>query len=237
MAGTLERPKGMVYWLPVAEAARRFGCGREAVTAGVRAGRLEVRAKVIGGEVQASVSSRDLTALFGEPLAVPVEEVARVATSAPAEVPTPVVQAVEVGPPASERELERLHGKLVAAEDRARVLELDHARLEGRLETADRVERGLQRYADKLETRLDETREQYEARLLDAEHLRLNLARVVGRMETELARLQAKVEHYEADAPALLAAGEDVDDAGDGAMPGRSRRERTPKKRRWFRRD
>ncbi|MDF1798709.1 MAG: hypothetical protein P1V81_06000 [Planctomycetota bacterium] len=213
MARTIERPAGLVYWLPIAEATRRFDCGREAVTAAVRAGDLEVRAKVIGGEVVASVSSRDLTALFGEPLGAPT----------PAE---------PVAAPAPEPELERLHGQLVAAEDRARVLELDHARLEGRLETADRVERGLQRYADKLETRLDETREQYEARLLEAEHLRLNLARVVGRMETELARLQAKVEHYEQDAPRLLAAGEDAEGTASSSRP---RRERAPKKkRRWF---
>ena len=251
MTHALQAP-ALVFWLPLDEAARRFEADRAALVAAVRAGELEVRAKVIGGEVVASVSSADLAARFGPPRAVPRDPTPdaseeRVSTrTAPGPVALPAVPepAPVVGP--TPAELDALHGRLVAAEDRARVLELDRARLEGRLETADRVERGLQRYADKLETRLDETVERYEERLAGAERMRLELARVVGRMEEELLRLEARLERYEGDGgPALLAAGTDVSDTSEGddredgrgpAATGRRRRERAPKKRRWFRR-
>mgnify|MGYP000727985838 CR=1 FL=1 len=215
-------PSGLVFWPPLEEARRRFGLEREQLTEAVGRGELSMRAKVVGGAVRATVSSRDLVRLFGQPL--------ERAASTERDRPEPESPST---PPQHDRsaELDELHGRLVAAEDLARVLELDRARLEGRLETADRIERGLQRYADKLEDRLETTRVDYEGRLAEAESLRLNLARVVGRMETELLRLQAKVEAYEAgDGPALLGEGGGIREAAP------RRRERPAKKRRWFRR-
>lgn len=179
---TATRAPGLVYWLPLDEAARRFAVSREDLTAAARSGDLDVRAKVIGGEVVASVSSRELTTRYGPP---------RTASIVP-------LERREVPPaPDTETELQKVHGRLVAAEDRARVLELDRARLEGRLETADRLERGLQRYTDRLEERLDETRERYEAQLAKAETVRLQLARVVGRMEVEMGRMQQRIDELE----------------------------------------
>ena len=222
-------PGGLVFWLPLEEARRRFGLERDQLTAAVGRGELSMRAKVVGGEVRATVSSSDLIRLFGPPVAA--EELP---AAPPVERRKPTARTAPTPEPPAPAELDELHGRLVAAEDRARVLELDRARLEGQLEASSRIERGLQRYADKLETRLDETRADYEERLAGAERLRLELARVVGRMEGEMLRLQSKLERYEgANGPALLGEG----DAPEDAAPARARRrERPAKKRRWFRR-
>lgn len=190
---TATRSTGLVYWLPLEEAVRRFAVSREELTAAARSGELDVRAKVIGGEVVASVSSRDLTARYGPPSTDPGAPPKR--PEAPAE-------------PETEAELARVHGQLVAAQDRARILDLDRARLQGALQAAERIERGLQRYADRLEDRIEDTRDRYEQRLQQAELVRLQLARVVGRMETEMGRMQQRIDELETERLAALPAAE-----------------------------
>ena len=64
-------PGGLVFWLPLEEARRRFGLERDQLTAAVGRGELSMRAKVGGGEVRATVSSSDLIRLFGPPVAIP----------------------------------------------------------------------------------------------------------------------------------------------------------------------
>lgn len=145
---------GLVYWLPLDEAALRFDVDRKELTAAARRGDLDVRAKVVGGDVVASVCSTELTERYGSPRSTPPE-------------------AVE---PALERE------------DR------EAERLADRLEVSERLERGLQRYADRLEERYDRQRDAYEDRLAEAELVRLQLARVVGRLEAEVTRLRSQVE-------------------------------------------
>ena len=196
---TATRSTGLVYWLPLEEAVRRFAVSREELTAAARSGELDVRAKVIGGEVVASVSSRDLTARYGPPSAAP---------GAPPKRPEAPAA------PETEAELARVHGQLVAAQDRARILDLDRARLQGALQAAERIERGLQRYADRLEDRIEDTRDRYEQRLQQAEVVRLQLARVVGRMETEMGRMQQRLDELETERLAALPA----------AAPARKRR-------------
>ncbi|MEM9800410.1 MAG: hypothetical protein AAGA20_08790 [Planctomycetota bacterium] len=168
MSSALSTTPGLVFWLPLDEAARRFDVDRDELIAAVRRGELDVRAKIVGGDVVASVCSTDLALRYGPPRDVPA--------AAPAD------------------EIEHdVRGRLVAAEDRARVLELDGARLAGQLSVAERLERGLQRYADRLEERGDREREAFEQRLAEAELVRLQLARVVGQLEAEVARLQAQI--------------------------------------------
>lgn len=191
MTSATTKRTGLVFWLPIDEATRRFAVSREELAVAVRRGELDVRAKVIGGEVVASVSSAELSAKYGAPRTTSLVPLER-----------------EEVPPAPEdtQRLEELHGRVVEAEDRARVLALDRARLEGRLETADRMERGLQRYADRLEQRLEDTSQAYERRLVEAEHVRLQLARVVGRMESEMGRMQLRLDELEGERAKLLAA-------------------------------
>lgn len=237
----------LVFWLPPEEAARVFGVATAELTRRVRAGEVQMRAKVAGGELVATLCSTDLVRCFGEPK-VPTST----PTSMQASLPNPFGRPADsnrpfsaprgaapsknrrepAAPPqpaatpmapdasaiaAQSAEDEARHGRLVQAEERVRVLELHTARLEGRLETAGSVERGLQRYADKLEAKLE-----------DAETLRLNLARAVGQLEAEVARLQGRLELAEAEPPRLIEA---PSPPKDGA-----RRDREPKKRGWFRR-
>lgn len=188
---TATRSPGLVYWIPVDEAVRRFAVTREDLTAAARSGDLDVRAKVIGGEVVASVSSADLTARYGPPVA---------ASGARPK------QQVTTAAPETEAELARVHGQLVAAKDRARILDLDRARLQGALETAEKIERNLQRYADRLETRIEDTRAAYEHRLQQAEAVRLQLARLVGQMEAEVMRMQQQIDQLKTERRAALPA-------------------------------
>jgi hypothetical protein len=124
----------LVFWLPPAEAALRFGVTRDELTRRVRSGEVTMRAKVAGGELVATLCSTDLIAVFGPPV-------------------VGARRAPKVAP--GDAEVKRLHGELVIEREAVRLLDLDRARLEGQLETAGRVERGLQRYADKLETKLE----------------------------------------------------------------------------------
>ena len=72
------RSAELVYWLPLEEATRRFAVSREELTTAARNGDLDVRAKVIGGDVVASVSSRDLTARYGPPRPASIHTLPRV---------------------------------------------------------------------------------------------------------------------------------------------------------------
>lgn len=201
----------LVFWLPPEEAIRHFGIAREELTVRVRTGEITMRAKVAGGRLQATLCSTDLIHLYGEPQSAearaPETEPEVVLEPVKAQDPEPAesqAQVVDAG--ASHVELDQALGELVVERDRVRVLELDYARLEGRLETAGQVERGLQRYADKLEGKLE-----------DAEQLRLNLARAMGQLEAEAHRLRSRLEL--AVAPALQI---------EAAV--------RPKRRSWFRR-
>ncbi|MEM1449040.1 MAG: hypothetical protein AAF957_20930 [Planctomycetota bacterium] len=152
---------GLVYWLPLDEAVLRFDVDRKELTAAVRRGDIDVRAKVVGGDVVASVCSTELTSRYGPPRSAPLEA----PTSTPAPAPEDLAE--------ERRERERLEGQLAASE---------------------RLERGLQRYADRLEERSDREREAYEEKLAQAELMRLQLARVVGRLEAEVTRLQSEID-------------------------------------------
>lgn len=65
------------------------------------------------------------------------------------------------------------------------------ARLEGELAASDRVERALQRYADKLETRLAERERELGAQLDESRKRELTLARLLGQAEERLERYKA----------------------------------------------
>ncbi|MFT5286726.1 MAG: hypothetical protein ACI8TQ_002898 [Planctomycetota bacterium] len=63
------------------------------------------------------------------------------------------------------------------------------ARLEGELETSERVERALQRYTDRLEERSQARIAQLEEGLAIARQREMTLARALGRVEGQVARL------------------------------------------------
>jgi len=67
---------------------------------------------------------------------------------------------------------------LIQQRERNRELDLQLARLQGRLEASERIERAAQRYADRLEERLESARKR-----------ELTLARAVGYLESERDRL------------------------------------------------
>lgn len=182
-----KRSAALVFWLPPEEAALRFGVSVDELVTATKRGELQVRAKVAGGDLVATLCSTELIERYGAPvrgkLAAPVA-------------------------PADKAELESLRAELANREERIGHVELKNARLAGQLEAADRVERSLQRYADKVEQRVEDVSVTYEARLQEAEKVRLNMARVIGRMETEMLALQQRVERESASpkAPALKAA-------------------------------
>jgi hypothetical protein len=182
-----KRSADLVFWLPPEEAALRFGVSVDELVTATKRGELQVRAKVAGGELVATLCSTDLIERYGAPvrgkLAAPVA-------------------------PADKAELESLRAELANREEHIGHVELKNARLAGRLEAADRVERSLQRYADKVEQRVEDVSVTYEARLQEAEKVRLNMARVIGRMETEMLALQQRVERERVSpqSPALKAA-------------------------------
>ncbi len=67
------------------------------------------------------------------------------------------------------------------------------ARLEGELETSDRVERSLQRYTDRLEERTALRISELEKTLVVSRQRELVLARALGRMEGQYARLSEQI--------------------------------------------
>ena len=60
------------------------------------------------------------------------------------------------------------------------------ANLEGRLESSERVERSLQKYADKLELRSEKRLAKLEDQLSDARKREMSLARALGQAEARL---------------------------------------------------
>ena len=60
------------------------------------------------------------------------------------------------------------------------------ANLEGRLESSERVERSLQKYADKLEVRGEKSLAKLEQQLADARKREMSLARALGQAEARL---------------------------------------------------
>jgi hypothetical protein len=65
------------------------------------------------------------------------------------------------------------------------------ARMRGELAASERVERSLQRYADKLEERSDRRLGELEAALVESRRREMTLARHLGRAEERLERLGA----------------------------------------------
>ena len=138
-----------VYWIPLDEALRHFHAERADIVAAVKRGELSSKRIVCGDELEVALSSAELAVRWSRrsaPLPRPLR----------AQVPPPIA----VDPRVTQLE-ERL-----AAEREAR------ARAEGELASADRVERAVQRYADRLEGELERTRKQM-----------LSLARALGRAE------------------------------------------------------
>ena len=116
-------------------------------------------------------------------------------------------------------DLERVHAAHVrdAAEraDESSALRERVARLEGELATSERVERSLQRYADRLEERSAEREQQLSLDLSESRKREMTLARALGQAEAKLAQLQAIA------APGEQSEGRTLDEA-----PRRSKRRR-----------
>jgi chromosome condensin MukBEF ATPase and DNA-binding subunit MukB len=71
---------------------------------------------------------------------------------------------------------------LIAQRERVRELELSQARLQGELSASERIERAAQRYADKLEGKLNEARKR-----------EASLARALGYVEAQRDQLAARL--------------------------------------------
>ncbi len=135
---------GLVYWISLSEAERRFEVTREQVIARIRDGRFEARRTLCDGDLVVAVSSKELEAEFS----------LRPAGSLP--LPAQTDDATILDEVREELQAERVA----------------RARLEGELASSDRVERSAQRYADRLERELEESRKQA-----------MTLARALGRAE------------------------------------------------------
>ena len=92
-------------------------------------------------------------------------------------------------------ELEALHGehraRCESREELTHRLETRVARLEGELAASEKVERSLQRYADRLEERSATRIAELESHLSEARRREMTLARVLGQTEARLARYEA----------------------------------------------
>lgn len=248
MAGTTsaagERTARLVFWLPPEEAARIFGVERAELTRRVRAGQVQMRAKVAGGELLATLCSTDLVRCFGEPSAEKAREAAAAAAKldAPRFANNPFGKPADSNRPYSLGRVPEVQPKVEAPPEPAtpsepqapaRLTEAEDEERHGRLVAAEERVRVLELYnarlegrlenADRIERGLQRYADKLEVKLEEAETLRLNLARAVGQLEAEVARLQGRLEVAEADRPRLIEA---------------PRRERGPResKRGWFRR-
>ena len=98
--------------------------------------------------------------------------------------------------------LEELRQRFEGASRRVPIEELEWksrlARLEGELATAERVERAVQRHADRLETRISDL----EGGLEEERGKTLSLARALGQAEGERERLSRLLEAAPAEEPA-----------------------------------
>lgn len=113
----------------------------------------------------------------------------------------PVARVVRGGravPVVSLADLEALHrraaGAARASADERSALRERVARLEGELAASERVERSLQRYADRLEERSAERARELEAALAESRRREMTLARALGRAEALAARGPAALE-------------------------------------------
>lgn len=146
---------GLVYWIPLAEAERRFDVTRGQLIARIRDGRFEARRTLCAEDLVVAVSSRELASEF----------------SLRPKGALPVAQ--------HEDEAQALEGVRVELQSER----VARARLEGELASSDKVERSMQRYADRLEQELEESRKQA-----------MTLARALGRAERIAARSTQELE-------------------------------------------
>lgn len=146
---------GLVYWIPLAEAERRFDVTRGQLIERIRDSRFEARRTLCDGDLVVAVSSRELGSEFS----------LRKKGSLPA--PEHEDESRALGEVRAE-----LQGERVA-----------RARLEGELASSDKVERSMQRYADRLEQELEESRKQA-----------MTLARALGRAERIASKSTQRIE-------------------------------------------
>lgn len=144
-----------MFWISLQEAERHFEVTRASLVRAVRAGKLQTRRILVENDLVVAVSSAELERDYSPRRAL-------AAADEKPEVPLADV-ALRV-----ELEAERIQ----------------RARLEGELAASDKIERSLQRYADRLEVELAEARKQA-----------MTLARALGRAERlageQAARLEA----------------------------------------------
>ena len=157
---------GLIYWIPIPEAERRFEVTRTELIRRVQTGGLTARRILCGDDLVIAVSSSELETLWRQ---------------------RPASALATGGPFSDEREtsatIAELNAQLEAERERRLALEessraelegvrLQAARLEGELSSSSKVERSLQRYADRLEDELQAARKQA-----------MTLARALGRAE------------------------------------------------------
>ena len=170
---------GLIFWIPIPEAERRFEVTRSELIQRVQTGGLTARRILCGDDLVIAVSSSELEATYR---------------------PRPASEFATGGPFTDERESAQTIAELKAQlederqrradleDEQRRELEserLKTARLEGELGASSKVERSLQAYADRLEDELVSARKQA-----------MTLARALGRAEqlaeAAPARLAAK---------------------------------------------
>ena len=125
---------GLVFWISLTEAVRRFDVTREELISRVRDGRLQSRRILCEADLVVAVSSRELDVAFS----------LRPGNGLPK---------IEL---ATEVESADLQGLRLELEDER----ISRARLEGELASSDKIERSLQRYSDRLEQELEASRKQ-----------------------------------------------------------------------------
>ena len=162
----------------LAEAARLAGVSERAIRARVERGTLPASRAVRGGRVVALVELQALAVAYPQTAPQPIE--------------------LRPEPPKIERAAVELR-RVEADEDRAQELELraqlaaareEVARLSGMLALSEKVEQSAQRYADKLEAKL----EAVQAKLDTSTREALSLAHQLGRVEGQHARTVDQLE-------------------------------------------
>ena len=162
----------------LAEAARLAGVSERAIRARVERGTLPASRAVRGGRVVALVELQALAVAYPQTAPQPIE--------------------LRPEPPKIERASVELR-RVEADEDRAQELELraqlaaareEVARLSGMLALSEKVEQSAQRYADKLEAKL----EAVQAKLDTSTREALSLAHQLGRVEGQHARTVDQLE-------------------------------------------
>ena len=167
---------GLIFWIPIPEAERRFEVTRAELIQRVQTGGLTARRILCGDDLVIAVSSSELEATYR---------------------PRPASEFATGGPFTDERENAQTIAELKAQleDERQRRADLEEgqrqeleaerlkaARLEGELGASSKVERSLQAYADKLEDELHSARKQA-----------MTLARALGRAEQLAAASTARL--------------------------------------------